>query len=340
MTLPPRPDGPLRVLIDTDTANEIDDQFAIVWALLSPDQLSIEGIHSAPFCHGHYFDAVDGAATLRGGERTVLETLAGHIDADRRAQMAQERPASAGEEKSRIEIHRILDVAALDDPPPVKTGSDRFMESPTDIVESEAARHLIERAHAGSADAPLYVPTIGAPTNVAAALLMDPSIAEKIVVIFLAGFPSAVPHGDDSFNLVQDRHASNVLFESGVPLVYQPGYQVAEMLGFSLPDSERWVKGQGPLGDLLHEIYINNPIDRDIERVGRSWVIWDIIAIAWLLDPTWAPTFETTRARVTDRHTWEPITGTMTEAFRVRRDDIFGDLLGKLHRHAISSNRP
>lgn len=332
MPLPPFPDGPRRVVIDTDAANEIDDQFAIAWALLSPDALSIEGIHAAPFCHGHYFDSVDAAATRRGGERTALEELAQKIPAERRAKMTAEASAAQGEERSRKEIHRLLVAMELTDPPPVKAGSSRFMTAPDDVVESEAAHHLIERAHAGSATNPLYVPTIGAPTNVAAALLIDPTIAEKLVVIFLAGFPSAAPHADDSFNLVQDRHATNALFDSGVPLLYQPGYQVAEMLGFSLPDSERWVKGRGPLGDLLHQIYVENPIDPAVERVGRSWVIWDIIAIAWLIDPAWAPTFETERARVTDTHTWEPAPGEMTEAFRVRRNDIFADLLGKLER--------
>lgn len=330
MPLPPLPDSPRRVVIDTDAANEIDDQFAIAWALMSPDALSIEGIHAAPFCHGHYFDVVDSAATRRGGDRTALETLAGRIPAERRTRMIADAPAAQGEERSRTEIHRLLDTMALADPPPVKAGSIRFMDSPTDVVESDAARHLIERAHAGSASDPLYVATIGAPTNVAAALLIDPTIAEKLVVIFLAGFPSAAPHADDSFNLVQDRHASNVLFDSGVPLLYQPGYQVAEVLGFSLPDSETWVKGRGALGDLLHQIYVENPIDPAVDRVGRSWVIWDIIAIAWLIDPTWVPTFDTDRARVTDNHTWEPAPGEMTEAFRVRRDDIFADLLGKL----------
>lgn len=331
MSLPPRPDGPLRVVIDTDAANEIDDHFAIAWALLSPDKITVEAIHAAPFCHGHYFEVVDQAADRRGGDRTRLETVAGLIGPERRAKMKDDRPAAQGEQRSREEIHDLLDVMTLPSRPPVKAGSARFMESPTDIVESDAARHLIERAHAG--DGPLYVPTIGAPTNVAAALLMDPSIAEKIVVIFLAGFPSAAPHGDDSFNLVQDRFASNVLFDSDVALLYQPGYHVAEVLGFSLPDSERWLKGQGQLADKLHDIYVNNPIDRDVEKIGRSWVIWDIIAIAWLLDPSWAPTFETSRAHVTERHTWEPVAGTMSEAFRVQRDAIFADLLAKVHAH-------
>ena len=34
------PEGRVRLVIDTDTYNEIDDQFAIVHALLSPDRLA------------------------------------------------------------------------------------------------------------------------------------------------------------------------------------------------------------------------------------------------------------------------------------------------------------
>ena len=43
------PEAVVRVVLDTDTANEIDDQFAIAWALLSPDRISVEAIYAAPF---------------------------------------------------------------------------------------------------------------------------------------------------------------------------------------------------------------------------------------------------------------------------------------------------
>lgn len=49
--LAPRP-GQLRVIMDTDTYNEIDDQFAIVQMMLSPARLSVEAIYAAPF-HNH-----------------------------------------------------------------------------------------------------------------------------------------------------------------------------------------------------------------------------------------------------------------------------------------------
>ena len=43
------PTGHLRAVIDTDTFNEIDDQFALAYALLSPERMSIEAIYAAPY---------------------------------------------------------------------------------------------------------------------------------------------------------------------------------------------------------------------------------------------------------------------------------------------------
>ena len=62
--------------------------------------------------------------------------------------------------------------------------------------------------------------------------------------------------------------------------------------------------------------------------------MWDMVAIAWLLDAAWAPTFETGRARVDDRHTWQPIDGRMHETYRVERNEVFADFFAKLHARA------
>lgn len=42
-------EGKLRVLLDTDTYNEVDDQFAVVHALLAPERITLEAICAAPF---------------------------------------------------------------------------------------------------------------------------------------------------------------------------------------------------------------------------------------------------------------------------------------------------
>ena len=47
--------GSVRVVLDTDTYNEIDDQFALVQMMLSPERLDVEAIYAAPF-HNHRSD--------------------------------------------------------------------------------------------------------------------------------------------------------------------------------------------------------------------------------------------------------------------------------------------
>ena len=46
--LQPPTNRPLAMVLDTDTYNEIDDQFALVYALLSPE-LRVEAVYAAPF---------------------------------------------------------------------------------------------------------------------------------------------------------------------------------------------------------------------------------------------------------------------------------------------------
>ena len=43
------PGGRVRMVLDTDTYNEIDDQFAVVYSLLSSERLRVEALYAAPF---------------------------------------------------------------------------------------------------------------------------------------------------------------------------------------------------------------------------------------------------------------------------------------------------
>ena len=49
--IPPK-EKQIRVIIDTVAKNEIDDQWAIALAILSPERFQIEGIVAAPYLHG------------------------------------------------------------------------------------------------------------------------------------------------------------------------------------------------------------------------------------------------------------------------------------------------
>ena len=68
--LAPQP-GRVRVVIDTDAANEVDDQFAITWGLLSPDRLDIEAIVAAPFSRAYFRESLLAAARANVDDSTA-----------------------------------------------------------------------------------------------------------------------------------------------------------------------------------------------------------------------------------------------------------------------------
>jgi len=134
----------------------------------------------------------------------------------------------------------------------------------------------------------------------------------------------------------QDVLASQLLFDSGAPLVYLPGFHVGAQLGLSLPEVESWVRGKGEIGDYLHWLYINNPHHPRhgfVDHFARSWIMWDLINFAWLINPTWAPSYLTDAPYLSADCRWyrpgkprHPI----REALDINRDAIYRDFFGKL----------
>ena len=92
------------------------------------------------------------------------------------------RSATEGMEKNYEEILRLLSFFDDVDKNIAHRGSDRFFEQPDRPVESPAARDLIKKA-LRPGNEPLYVLTIGGPVNVSSAILMEPAIKERIVVV-------------------------------------------------------------------------------------------------------------------------------------------------------------
>jgi purine nucleosidase len=286
-TLPP--DGVVRVVIDTDTYNEIDDQFAVVYALLSPERLRVEALYAAPFHN---------------------ERSTGPED---------------GMRQSHDELHRLLNRLGPAHSAPVHFGSTSWLPAKDEPVPSPAATDLIERAT--RADGPLYVVTLGAPTNVASALLLEPAIADRIVVVWLGGNPGYW-HRAVEFNVGQDLHASHVLLDSGVPLVHIPCRNVTEHLRTTLPEIDRYARGTGPIGDYLAGIFAEYFTD----HFARSKVLWDVGAVAWVVEPEWVPTVTVHSPVLTSEGTWshDPRRHLIREALWTDRDAIFGDFFRKL----------
>jgi inosine-uridine nucleoside N-ribohydrolase len=209
------------------------------------------------------------------------------------------------------------------------------LPGPHEPLRTEAAEHLIERAMAED-ERPLYVAAIGAVTNIASAILMEPRIIERIVVVWTSSYPSWSPLPSwPSLNLVQDLAASRLLFDSGVPLVYLPGFYIGAQLTISLPDMERWVKGHGRIGDYLYHLYTHNPIRIQLgvtDAAHRTWVIWDLICFAWLMQSEWVPSRLTPSPVLDEELLWQHPPGrhAIREAVGIFRDEIFRDFYRKL----------
>ena len=288
------PTGKARMILDTDTYNEIDDQFAVVYSLLSPESLSVEAIHAAPFLNSRSISAGDGM------------------------------------EKSYQEILRLLDRLDVSSDGFVFRGSEDFLADWEHPCRSAAASDLVERAMA-STDDPLYVVAIGAITNVASAILLQPEIIKRIVVVWLGGHQLHWPDTKE-FNLRQDIPASRLIFDCGVPLVQIPCFAVASHLLTTVPEIERHIQGQGSIGDYLAEIFKAY----NAEHTGWSKVVWDIAAIGYLINHAWVPTDLVHSPVLTDQVTWsvDRSRHLIRQATFVHRDHVFRDLFAKLKARA------
>ena len=326
------PTGLVDVVIDTDATNEIDDEFAIVWALLRTDRLRIRGLVASPY--GYSAELLSSGRVLADldARRLARRLAAAGIDVTR---IPAFDPGD-GMRRAHAELVRILELArdcgvACD--AQAHRGAERYLPTPDEPADSPGARFLIETAH-GMADRPLYVVAIGCATNVASALLLDPSLVERIVVVWTAAYPSFWPGVNTSYNLAQDVPAARVLLESGVPLVYLPGYYVGEELRVSRAEITAHVAGRGPFGEYLHRLYERHP--RGGHALGQSKVLWDLINIAWLLDSRWFTVHAIPTPSLDDGIRWVPNgpdRHPMLEAIDVDRDEIFADLFRCLEEH-------
>lgn len=285
------PAGKVRMVLDTDTYNEVDDQFALVYALLSPERVTVEAIYAAPFHNKRSNGPADGM------------------------------------ERSYEEIMRLLDKMAWPAGGLVYRGATAYLDKSLQPQRSDAVSDLIERALASPADDPLYVVAIGAITNVASAILLEPSIIEKIVVVWLGGHAHYWPHTVE-FNLRQDVPAAQLLFNCGVPLVQIPCYPITSHLATTVAELEAYVSGRGAIGDYL----VNIVKEYRDDHKGWSKPLWDVSTIAYLINPEWVPTALVHSPILTDNVTWsvDPSRHLMRCATFIQRDPIFRDLFAKL----------
>lgn len=202
-------EGKIRVIIDSDAANEVDDQFAIALALGYPEKLQIEG-----FVVAHY--------GVRGG--------------------------AAGIEKSRKSLLETLDKAGKNDQFPIKKGTDPLTYLDR-IPDSEGVNFIIEKARAATPENPIWVVALGPATNAAAAILKDPTIANRMVVLWHGR--TKWPTQCWNFNAYNDTKAVQVLFDLPVRLIL---FDTGTYLTMPMDESEKRIMPNGTMGKYLHDI--------------------------------------------------------------------------------------
>lgn len=201
-----------KMILDTDVYNEIDDLYALAYAMLSPDKVDLLAITAAPFLNSRSTSAADGM------------------------------------EQSYNEAFRVRGLVDADSKIPIYRGSTAFMTREKKPVESEAAEAIIRLVR--ESDETVYIVAIGAITNVASALLMAPDIAEKAVLIWLGGH--ALHWKDNKeFNLYQDVPSAQVVFDSKIPLVQIPCNGVCSFFHTTIPELSYYLEGKNPLCDYL-----------------------------------------------------------------------------------------
>lgn len=241
------PKGPVDVVLDTDTFNEIDDQFALSYLLSYKDRLNVRALYAAPFFNFHSTGPEDGML------------------------------------KSYDEILKLLTLAGRNELKEVTfKGSCGYLENESTPRISDAANDLAKRAMNYTREKPLYVVAIGAITNVASAILMNPEIAERIVIVWLGGHALEWPDTKE-FNMMQDVAAARVVFGCACPVVQLPCMGVVDHFTISEPELRFWLMDKNPLCTYLAQTVIN---EANAYAEGKPWtrVIWDVTAVAYLVN--------------------------------------------------------
>ena len=290
-----RPTGMVDVVLDTDTYNEIDDQYALALLVASQDKFRICGITAAPF-HNHHSEGPGDGMERSYQEILKVLKLTGHS------------------ELSHLVFH----------------GSDRFLADEQTPVESEGARELVRLAMEHTPEAPLYIACIAAPTNIASALLMEPAIRDRIVVVWCGGvgldWPDAL-----CFNGCQDIAASRTLLLSGVPLVLIPARGVGYAFALSGVELEYWLRGRNRFCDYILE---RTKEEARLEHTRAVWSrqIVDVLPIMWLMGGDFMLDRIDRRPNIgyDMQYSFDPRRPPIRYVYSIKRDNIANELLGRL----------
>jgi hypothetical protein len=253
----------IRVILDTDANNELDDQHAIAYLLFNGDVFDVE--------------AITVNRTRAGGG--VDQHLAEAQRVVRLCGLDSEIPVLLGADQSFEEIR-----GQLDQP---------------DFDGAEAVNFIIERAKAADSRRLVLLP-VGKLTNIALALAKDPSIIPKVRVVWLgSNYPKRGEYNKEndveSLNYILD---TEVEFEIATVRYGQPSG--TDAVRATLDEIRKIMPGKGPkisppvtgrhggefstFGDYSVNLFENIRLHGD----PPSRALFDMAAVAIVKNPDWA----------------------------------------------------
>lgn len=246
--------GRLPVIVDADTGNEVDDLYAIVRVLLEPSW-EVLAINATHWQTSHWAEP----QSMENSHR-LNQVLLGH--------MGLSIPTRRG-------------------------GTARMYDWGDQAQHSAAAYGIIEQAKAMPAGEKLTIIALGALTNVASAIYIDPSIESHIRLYWLGtgyDFERGILTTTD-FNSVMDIQALHVLFNSDVEMHVMP-HTVAAAMTFTYAETEATLRGRHPLGDYLVDRWYEH-----LDGLRKERWIWDLALIAAMIHPEWAESVTITTSK-------------------------------------------
>ncbi|MBO0452630.1 nucleoside hydrolase [Candidatus Enterococcus murrayae] len=292
-----RPQGKIDVVLDTDTFNEIDDQYALAYMIQSQDKFNILGVYAAPFFNHHSTSPKEGMEKSYDEILNVYKLL------------------------NRTEFKAIT-----------FKGSTDFLTN-AEPTMTAAVQHLIDTALEHSPENPLYVIGIAAATNIATAILLEPKIVDNIVVLWLGGLGYEW-HNNLSFNCRQDLVAARVLLDTPMPLVQFPGMGVISAFATTGPELEYWLKGKNSFCDYMVDKTEKEAQITNLKNGGKVWsrALWDIVPIGWLLSDEFMKDKLVYSPIMQDNHyySWDFRRHFIKYVYFVERDKLMEDVFEKL----------
>ncbi|MGH9342365.1 MAG: nucleoside hydrolase [Terriglobia bacterium] len=278
--------------MSTDVGSEIDDQWAIVYLLTSP-QYHVLGIISA-----HTPDLPDPSSEYT--YRILKDEVENHLG-----------------------MHRH---------PPLFEGANRPLANIKTPRLNAGVEFLIQASKRFSQTNRLTVLAIGAATDVASAILEDPTIVDRIRVVAMA-FKNW-RQGGPEFNVANDVKAWQVILNSNVPVVVGCGDVCRASLALTFTGARGLISEHGPVGAWLWGEYqawyfrFVKPLRKD--DFSKPWIIWDTITLAYVGGMTTQQTYP--RPRLNNDMTFDHIRTdkTITWITGVDSKRMWADFLNKL----------